>query len=126
MQGLSFRIEESIMTGINPEYLTRANAEAETPKPSADWLALSQPERVAVVQERITENGWAGVVTCLSADDSGRVIVELAGDFAAAQRGTLLRSLERHLKRIDPALAVYLQPKADKNRLRLLRGVTVK
>ena len=63
---------------------------------------------------------------CVEVRSIGDVTLGLTGKFSAAERGTLLRQAERQLKdRVDAAIVVYLEPVADRNALRKLRGVSV-
>lgn len=98
---------------------------ADVPKPGEWWLGLDPAVRVEMAQRRASDvSEWLAVT---AASDNGSVIVQLGGQMDAATRGRLLRELERRLKEnLDPSIIVYLQPKGDKNKLRQLRGVTVK
>lgn len=54
------------------------------------------------------------------------VIVALPDGLPAAEMGQRLMNLERVLRdEVDPQAEVFLEPTQDRNRLRLLRGVTV-
>ncbi len=99
---------------------------ADTPTPCARWRELPDKDRLAWVSENLAEWGWAELVLAVSAAENGYVTVALREQFDAAERGRLLRAVERQFKAsIDSGLTVWLEPAQDRNRPRQLRGVKV-
>ena len=100
------------------------DATANTPTVALTWRTQSESMRRWVVTDQLS--AWNACVSLVDARASGSIVLALRNDLSAGARGILLRTIEKHLKKwIDEGVVVYLQPKADKNALRKLRGVTV-
>jgi hypothetical protein len=104
---------------------------------SEAWAGSTPPERVARAKDALRaaadelgldaagaegppDGGQSGVELVEILGDA-RVIVRLASDVAPGRRPALLFAIERRLKEaLDPAVSVYLEEMADKNRIRRL------
>lgn len=99
---------------------------AETPRPGQVWRNLPDKERIAAAAECLTEHGWSGIVSVVSASPTGTVTVQFNGEIAAAERGKSARAMERELWDLDKGITVSCVAMMDKNALRRrLRGVEV-
>ena len=99
---------------------------AETPLPSADWVLMSESDRIALITEKSISSEWR-YLDLLSAGANGYVIVSLKDKLGSVQRGEILLNIEDELKKeVDPGLTIWLQPQSDKSVLRKLRGVEIK
>jgi hypothetical protein len=104
-------------------------ANTDTPAPSHAWRQLSDDERLALVNNALSNriDSSSKIIVISEAKQDGQVIVNLLEPVPADRRGTLLLDLEAFLKEsIDAGLAVWLEPLGDRNSLRNLRGIEVK
>ncbi len=100
-------------------------AEADTPLPSAQWVALSDLDRLEIIKQNSSR--YSDMLQPIEARVNGQVIVTLLNELVPGERGTLLLDYEYDLKnQVDPAINVWLEPIGDKNTLRKLRGIEVK
>ena len=106
--------------------VTIGNPYAESPKPSAEWAGFNDDARAALAAGILVRYGITESVEVVKAAANGNVTVRLKGHPNAADRGVMLREYERQLWDVSPGLYVYVEPEADRNRLRQLRGVKVK
>ncbi len=117
---------------MNCDAMTNFHAYDKTPTPLANWLTMSRQYRISLVTkeiEMVTGPSMDGIkaLNVVDAKEDGQVIVQFAIPVDASKRGTVLLDFEALLKlKIDPALAVWLEPLGDKNSLRNLRGIEVK
>ena len=103
----------------------KENAEADTPKPSASWVAKTLDQKFEMIDNICGD--FADKLHVADVQDSGQVIVSLKEAATPADRGDLLMDFEEHLKaNVDGALNVWLEPLGDRNSLRNLRGIEVK
>ena len=73
------------------------------------------------------EKKYQEYIDVISANDNGYVTIQLKVSLSTRDRGGLLLDLEQSLKKaVDESLTVWLEPQADKSKLRKLRGVIVK
>lgn len=101
-------------------------AEVEVPHPGEAWRVATVAERHGLVMAHLPID-VGPCVRLLKTSQSGSVIMELTQHVLAASRGKLLMRIEQAVKHyVDPAITVWLEPKGDKNALRLLRGIEVK
>lgn len=106
------------MNGIDLSF-----ANVPTPETSRFWRDSGDGIRLAWAQAALAEYPSIevrGVTT------GGRVILRLKEPLNASERGPLLLEAEEALKRMEPGLTVWLEPKGDMNALRQLRGIEVK
>ena len=103
-------------------------ADVPTPTPGAAWKALNELQRVDQVLNKLQASPaqFLTQIEVVTAKADGQVIVRMKQSLSASQRGPFLLDLEEHLKDIDQALTVWLEPLGDKNSLRNLRGIEVK
>ena len=103
-------------------------ADVPTPTPGAAWLALNERQRVEQIKKKLeaSPRQFIAQVEIITAKADGQVIVHMKQSLPASQRGPFLLDLEDHLREIDQALVVWLEPLGDKNSLRNLRGIEVK
>lgn len=108
--------------------LAKHYADVLTPVPSVAWTALSDRLRINQVLKRLeaSEAEFLSHVEVVAAKADGQVIVHMKQSLPASQRGPFLLDLEDHLREIDQALVVWLEPLGDRNSLRNLRGIEVK
>jgi hypothetical protein len=117
---------------LNCDAMNNFYAYDKTPAPLANWLTMSRQDRISLVTkeiEMVTGPSMDGIkaLNVVDAKEDGQVIVQFAIPVDASKRGTILLDFEALLKlKIDPALAVWLEPLGDKNSLRNLRGIEVK
>ena len=100
-----------------------SDAFKELATPGEWWTGAGPEERVEAVRAHC-----AGLdLEVVEAQANGSVVVRLTKDLAASVRGPLLLQLELMLKAaVDAGIEISLQPQGDINRLRLLRGITVR
>ncbi len=92
-----------------------------------NWQGLSEASRVERVRDVRASDPRFQLLSIVSANATGEVIVSLNDSVGASLRGTLLLDFEDALKsKVDMGLVVWVEPMNDRNRLRHLRGVTVK
>jgi hypothetical protein len=103
-------------------------ADVPTPTSGAAWLALNERQRVEQIKKKLeaSPRQFLAQVEIITAKADGQVIVHMKRSLPASQRGPFLLDLEDHLREIDQALVVWLEPLGDKNSLRNLRGIEVK
>ena len=104
-------------------------AEVASPKPSANWLSLSDIQRIERLNEIIDQNklGFNTELLIVAAKKDGQVVVRLLKPLIASVRGTILLDLEEYIKKnVDQGLAVWGEALGDKSSLRNLRGIEVK
>ena len=66
-------------------------------------------------------------IDVIGANENGYITIQLKASLSTRERGGLLLDLEQSLKEaVDESLTVWLEPQADKSKLRKLRGVIVK
>ena len=86
------------------------------------WKATTPDERFRSVSAVLNESA----TELVEARADGAVILRLTADLPASERGPLLLGIENELRcSVAPGLEVWLEPKGDRNRLRLLRGIVV-
>ena len=101
-------------------------ASLDTPTPKDNWLTLSDSRRLALINAEV-EKKYQECIDVISANDNGYVTIQLKVSLSTRERGGLLLDLEQSLKKaVDESLTVWLEPQADKSKLRKLRGVIVK
>lgn len=101
-------------------------ASVDTPTPKDSWLTLSDSRRLALVNAEV-EKDYQEYIDVIGANHDGYVTIQLKVSLSTRERGSLLLDLEQSLKEaVDESLTVWLEPQADKSRLRKLRGVIVK
>lgn len=103
----------------------RGDAWYDTPRAGSLWQAMSHADQTAAVSGALAEHGWAATFYCLGAVRSGDVTLEMVRELPASERGETLRAVEADLRKtVEPNIEVWLQPKVDKNAVRVkLRGV---
>ena len=98
----------------------------DTPTPKDSWLTLSDSRRLALINAEV-EKKYQEYINVIAANDNGYVTIHLKVSLSTRERGGLLLDLELSLKEaVDESLTVWLEPQADKSKLRKLRGVIVK
>lgn len=101
-------------------------AEVDTLAVAESWTALTDLERMNLVNG-IADRPEFQALSVVRADCQGQVYACLDESVGASSRGTLLLDFEAALKSdLDVGLVVWVDPLDDRNRLRHLRGVTVK
>ena len=106
-----------------------SKASIETPQPAANWVAMTDAERLTNTNKSLeaASDALRGNISVTAAKQDGQILVHLRQQLPADKRGTQLLDLEAYLKSsLDPALVVWLEPLGDKNSLRNLRGIEVK
>lgn len=99
----------------------------DSPVVSTLWQSLSAEARIDRVAEVAGTNPEFRILTVVSCNDEGRVIVTFESHLEAKSRGTLLRHYERALKEsIDAGLTVWCEAAGDMNALRKFRGIKVR
>ncbi len=108
------------------ENIRASLAETPAPTPGIFWIGLTDSQRKKVILD-VLPNSHRKVIEILEAKQNGDVIIKMLGNAEAEERGSLLLAIENlfAVKGFD-FVYVYLEPAQDKNRLRKLRGVTVK
>lgn len=103
-------------------------ADVPTPTPGSAWTELNELQRVDQVLNKLQASPaqFLAQIEVVTAKADGQVIVRMRQSLPSSQRGPFLLDLEEHLKDIDQALVVWLEPLGDKNSLRNLRGIEVK
>ena len=104
-------------------------AEVDSPNPSANWLALSEPLRIEKINhiDNQKKTTFSKELLVVSAKNNGEVVVRILNPLTASVRGTLLLDFEEFLKQeIDQGLTAWGEALGDKNSLRNLRGIEVK
>ena len=104
-------------------------AEVDSPSPSADWLSLSDVQRIEKINQiiNLVSPDFNGKLLIVAAKKDGQVVVRLLNPLAASARGSLLLDFEECIKRnLDQGLTVWGEALGDKNSLRNLRGIEVK
>ncbi len=101
-------------------------ASENTPTPKDSWLTLSEEGRLALVNAEV-EKKYQEFIDVIGANENGYITIQLKARLSTRERGGLLLDLEQSLKEaVDESLTVWLEPQADKSKLRKLRGVIVK
>ena len=109
---------------MSPSRIDLTHAWTPTPTVGAEWQSRSDEERIAGVRWNL--RCWP--FKCISATRDGVVTLRMTTSFSASavQRGAWLLDAERCLKvDEDMGITVYLEPVADRNALRKLRGVAI-
>ncbi|MEY4331507.1 MAG: hypothetical protein RLZZ196_245 [Bacteroidota bacterium] len=104
-------------------------AEVNSPKPSEDWLSLSDDKRIDKISQIINKAdlNFSKQLLVIAAKGDGQIVVRLLEPMTATARGTLLLDFEEYIKNnIDQGLTVWGEALGDKNSLRNLRGIEVK
>lgn len=100
-----------------------------TPTPGSVWLNLSDDGRLDMAKKTLAASSLETkkILEVTAAKRDGQIIVSFLEPVGPDRRGTILLDLEEFLKdKIDPGLAVWLEPLGDRNSLRNLRGIEVK
>lgn len=100
-----------------------------TPTPGSAWLNLTDGERLDMAKKTLAGSSLETkkILEVTAAKRDGQIIVSFLEPVGPDRRGTILLDLEEFLKdKIDPGLAVWLEPLGDRNSLRNLRGIEVK
>ena len=93
---------------------------AETPPPSQEWRDLPVWARIVEIKKCFPG------ITVLRATDVGDITIKWPGeDQPAAARGEMMRRMEALLRERFGGVYLYLQPQADRNVIRNLRGVNL-
>lgn len=101
-------------------------ADKDIPSPSAEWLDWSERDRLLRIKNTISETSLANI-EFIEARENGYIIVSLVSELNVRDRAELLLDIEDELKsRVESALTIWLEPRADKSALRKFRGVEVK
>jgi hypothetical protein len=104
-------------------------AEVDSPHPTADWLALSDAQRIEKINQTINQvyPDFSKQLLVVSAKKDGQVVVRILNPLVASVRGSLLLDFEECIKKhIDHGLTAWGEALGDKNSLRNLRGIEVK
>lgn len=104
-----------------------SNFDSKTPKPEFLWLNLSSTERVAIINDKLTQLSKSNKVICTRALSNGEIYLKIMDNIPVAERLDFFLDLEMELKKsIDEALFISCEPLGDKSSLRNLRGIQVK
>ena len=98
---------------------------APCPPPNNEWDRRPVLRRVHAVNEIIKKLGY-DTIRAVSAPDNGYIEVKVPDDMPAAARGASLLRIEAELQNVYGGVYVLVRPMDDRNRLRRLRGITVK
>lgn len=102
-------------------------ADVDSPVTQGSWREMSDAERLALINQKISDNDEFSVINATHSNENGQVFVNLCEEISSSERGTLLLSFESLLKEsVDRGINVWHEPIDDKNRLRQLRGIEVK
>lgn len=101
------------------------NPETDCPPPNELWSRESAIERKQKLVRLFCNIGYPDI-RVESAPDSGYIEVSIPDDMGAAERGAVLLMLEESVQAFYGGVYLLVKPTEDKNRLRRLRGVTVK
>ena len=92
--------------------------------PTKNWLDMDLSSRKKIVSKTIGSYSLEIDFDIVSVPDNGQIVLKTSENIAPNVRGLLLLSLEKKLKKdIDIGITVWLEPVADKSKLRQLRGV---
>lgn len=101
------------------------NPQADCPPPNALWEDSTPTRRVVTLSEIFLNRGH-GEIRVESAPDNGYIEVSIPDSMGAAERGAVLLMLEESAQAFYGGVYLLVKPTEDRNRLRRLRGVTVK
>jgi len=104
-------------------------AEVDSPNPTADWLSLSDVQRVEKINQIINKVNpdFNEQLLIVAAKKDGQVVVRMLKPLMASVRGSLLLDFEECIKKnVDQGLTAWGEALGDKNSLRNLRGIEVK
>lgn len=104
-------------------------AEVDSPKPSANWLDMSEAQRIEKINQAINQKiiSLSKELLVVAAKNNGEVVVRILNPLTASVRGALLLDFEEFIKNeIDRGLTAWGEALGDKNSLRNLRGIEVK
>jgi len=107
--------------------LNKLIALQDSPNTSKEWINKNEDARIALIQSLIhqTSEKFSDFIV-MKANDSGHILIRTEKKFNTAERGVMLLDLEKKIKSIDEGLTLWLEPVADKSKLRNLRGITFK
>lgn len=90
--------------------------------PEADWLALTENEKVEKLQEAIARHPQGGGIEVVQIEGSKRVSVRLQDAGAPGPRSNRLIQIEAFVHaEVEPTLEIETEPRADANKLRRIK-----
>jgi hypothetical protein len=124
----AFRIVVELTRCLLERYREEANynetANTYVPRPSQEWLGLSNVEKCNRVSAFLSEELKMSGVSALRIDGDRIVVLQFAVSEDGKLRGDLIRRIERELKeRLELTLQVHLEPKIDQNKIRQAKGI---
>jgi hypothetical protein len=92
--------------------------------PSAEWLALTERERVARIQAAIARHLLGGGIEVVRTEGAKRVAVRCGNGLSSVPIATRLIDIEDYVHaEVEPTLELEAEPRPDANRIRRIKEI---